>query len=112
MRQLALALALMVGTALPAFAQQTQLPATLPGLGRDEGTFLVSAGDDGTPVVYFIAQNIRHAIADADLQIERQLNPLWPSRSAARDEVLAYPEGSPVGNARVGVLRVDDPEPV
>jgi len=107
LRQTILALALILfGSTTPAFAQQSRLPATLPGLGRDEGTFLVTASDDGGRLVYFIAQNARHAVLDADLQVERQLNPLWPVRNVDRQEVLAYPEGEPVGTARAGLLGV------
>src|SRR5205085_10170235 len=95
---------LLFGTTTPALAQQTRLPATLPGLGSDEGTFLVTATDEGNRVVYFIAQNARHAIQDVDLQVERQANPLWPVRTVERDEVLKYPEGAPIGSARVGLL--------
>ncbi len=90
--------------ASPVYAQQSRLPATLPGLSRDEGTFLATTTDDGSRVVYFIAQNARHAILDADLVAERQLNALWPVREASVDEVLAYDEGAPVGKARTGVL--------
>jgi LysM repeat protein len=82
----------------------SHLPATLPGLGRDEGVFLVTAADDGSRIVYFVAQNARHAILEPDLQLEQQLNSLWPSRVASRDDVLAYPEGAPVGNARTGLV--------
>jgi hypothetical protein len=85
----------------------SQLPATAPGLSRDEGVFLVTAADDGSRVVYFVAQNSRHAITESDLQIEEALNPLWPVRVVARDEVMSFPEGAPVGVARVG--RLDPP---
>lgn len=80
------------------------LPVTQPGLGPDEGVFLQTQADDGGPVEYFIAQGTRHAILDADLQTELRANPLWPYRLAPRDEVLAFPEGAPVGNATVGRL--------
>jgi LysM repeat protein len=100
---LAVALALF-GTTSP--APISQLPATLPGLGRDEGVFLVTAADDGSRVVYFVAQNARHAILQADLQVEQQLNALWPVRVVSRDEALAYAEGAPVGSARAGLVSV------
>jgi nucleoid-associated protein YgaU len=80
------------------------LPATQPGLGPDEGVFFQTQADDGGPIEYFIAQGTRHAILDADLQAELHANPLWPYRLAPRDEVLAFPEGSPIGNATVGRL--------
>jgi hypothetical protein len=83
------------------------LPATQPGLGPDEGVFLQTQADDGGPVEYFIAQGTRHAILDADLQAEVRANPLWPYRLALRDEVLAFPEGAPIGNAVVGRLTDD-----
>jgi LysM repeat protein len=104
LRQTLLALTLAFGTITPVFAQQSQLPATLPGLGRDEGVFLVTAADDGSRAVYFIAQNARHAILDVDLQVEQRINPLWPMRLASRDEVLSFTEGAPIGNGRVGLL--------
>src|SRR5919202_1627299 len=80
------------------------LPVTQPGLGPDEGVFLQTQADDGAPVEYFIAQGARHAILDADLQAELRTNPLWPYRLAPRDEVLAFPEGAPIGSAAVGRL--------
>jgi LysM repeat protein len=80
------------------------LPPTLPGLGRDEGTFLVTSADDGSRVVYFVAGNARHSIIPADMQVELQRNPLWPVRSVSREDVLALPEGAPVGSARAGLL--------
>jgi len=92
------------GTTPPPPAPVSHLPATLPGLGRDEGVFLITAADDGSRVVYFVAENARHAILEPDLQIEQQLNPLWPLRVVARDEALAYPEGAPVGAARAGLI--------
>ena len=78
------------------------LPVTQPGLGPDEGVFLQTQADDGGPVEYFIAQGARHAILDQDLQVELRANPLWPYRLAPREEVLAFPEGAPVGDALVG----------
>lgn len=110
LRQSLIALTLVFGTITPAFAQQSQLPATWPGVGKDEGVFLVTATDDGSRVVYFIAQNARHAILDVDLQVEQQMNPLWPIRVASRDEVLDYAEGSAIGKARAGLLMVALPE--
>jgi LysM repeat protein len=83
------------------------LPTTQPGLGPDEGVFLQTRAEDGGPVAYFIAQGARHAILDADLQAELRQNPLWPYRLASRDEVLAFPEGAPIGTATSG--RLDGP---
>ena len=80
------------------------LPVTQPGLGPDEGVFLQTQADDGAPVEYFIAQGARHAILDADLQAELRTNPLWPYRLASRDEVLAFQEGAPIGDASPGRL--------
>ena len=80
------------------------MPLTLPGLSHDEGVFLVTAADDGSRAVYFIAQNTRHSISVADLQLEQQLNPLWPVRYSSRDELLAFAEGAPIANARTGLL--------
>jgi LysM repeat protein len=77
---------------------------TVPGLGNTEGVFLVTAADDGSRAVYFIAQNTRHSISVADLQLEQQLNPLWPVRYSSRDELLAFAEGAPIANARTGLL--------
>jgi LysM repeat protein len=54
--------------------------------------------------VYFVAQDARHAILEPDLQVEQQLNPLWPVRVVSRDEALVYAEGSPVGDARTGLV--------
>jgi LysM repeat protein len=80
------------------------LPVTQPGLGPDEGVFLQTQADDGAAVEYFIAQGTRHAILDSDLQAELRSNPLWPYRLAPREEVLAFPEGAPIGDAVVGRL--------
>ena len=88
----------------------SQLPPTAPGLSRNEGTFLVAAADDGSRAVYFIAGNSRHSVLTADLQLEMQLNPLWPIRQVSREEVLAFVEGAPVGHARAGLL--SGPAPV
>src|SRR5687768_5074453 len=89
-----------------AFSGQTPsaLPQTQPGLGRDEGVFLATTADDGSRAIYFVARGARHSIMEADLQAELRTNPLWPVRSVERDEVLAYPEASPVGSARAGLL--------
>jgi len=83
---------------------KSQLPATAPGLSHNEGVFLVTAADDGSQLVYFIAQNARHSTLPADLQLEQQLNSLWPVWLASRDDVLAFPEAAPVGRARNGLL--------
>jgi LysM repeat protein len=82
------------------------LPATAPGSTRDEGVFLITAADDGSRAVYFIAQNTRHSILSSDLQLEQQLNPLWPVRSVSRDEVLAFPEAAPIGSAKTGLIKI------
>ncbi len=103
---IALAVSLALAAA-PAFAQSapaSRLPATQPGLTRDEGVFLITAADDGSRATYFIAQNTRHSIASSDLQIEQQLNPLWPARPATREEVLAFPEAAPIGPAKTGLI--------
>ena len=105
---IALAVSLALG-ATPTLAQSaapSQLPATQPGLTRDEGVFLVTAADDGSRAAYFIAQNTRHSIAAGDLQIEQQLNPLRPVRAASRDEVLAFAEAAPIGKAKTGLITV------
>src|SRR5712692_3393114 len=103
---LALSLALGVSPALAQSSSASTLPATQPGLTRDEGVFLITAADDGSRAAYFIAQNTRHSIAAGDLQLEQQLNPLWPVRSATRDEVLAFPETAPIGGAKTGLISV------
>jgi LysM repeat protein len=98
-------LAFVFALGLPGLAApQSALPPTQPGLGRDEGVFLVTSASDGTQAIYFIAHNVRHSILPPDLQAERQLNPLWPVRAASQQDVLAYPEGVPVGNARSGLV--------
>jgi nucleoid-associated protein YgaU len=102
---ISMVLSLIFGSPAPQ-AAASQLPATQPGLGRNEGTFLITDADDGTRAAYFIAGNIRHGILSADLQLELEHNPLWPVRSADRDDVLAYAEGAPVGAARAGLLSV------
>jgi LysM repeat protein len=73
-------------------------------LSPDEGVFLSTTADDGSRVSYFVAQNSRHSILEADLLIEEQINPLWPWRTASRAEVMAYPEASAIGSAAVGLL--------
>ncbi len=103
---LALSLALGVSPALAQSSSASTLPATQPGLTRDEGVFLITAADDGSRAAYFIAQNTRHSIAAGDLQLEQQLNPLRPVRSATRDEVLAFPETAPIGGAKTGLITV------
>jgi LysM repeat protein len=98
----------------PPAPPHSQLPTTQPGLSGDEGVFLVTAGDDGGKLVYFIAQNQRHNTLTADLLLEQQLNPLWPVRLASRDEVLAFGEAAPVGSALTGLLGSElavEPEP-
>ena len=74
-----------------------ELPATVPGLTREEGVFMITTADDGSRAVYFIAQGKRHSILSSNLQIEQQLNPLWLVWTTGRDQVLAIPEGAPVG---------------
>ncbi len=104
---IALALSLIFGgttPTVPVAPPSSQLPATQPGLSRDEGVFLFTIADDGSRAIYFIAANSRHSILDSDAQQELQLNPLWPLRQASQDEVLAFPEGAPIGNARTGLL--------
>ena len=84
--------------------------------------FLSTPADNGSQVTYFVAQNVRHSILLADVQMEEQINPLWPWRTASRDEVMAYAEAAPIGGALVGLLpaeprpdasaEANDPEPV
>jgi LysM repeat protein len=92
------------GSPAPAPTPPSQLPPTAAGLSQDEGVFLITAADDGSNVIYFIANNQRHSISMADLQVQRVLNPLWPFRISGRDELLAFPEGAPIGAARIGLL--------
>jgi LysM repeat protein len=106
---LAVTLALGAPGIPPITAPTSQLPATVPGLTRDEGVFLVTVADDGSRAVYFIAQNTRHSIAGGDVQLEQQMNPLWPARTASRDDVLAFAEGAPIGGAKTGLLKMDVP---
>ena len=91
-------------TATPTMAPPSNLPTTLPGLSRVEGVFLVTAADNGSRANYFIASNQRHSILSADMQLELARNPLWPVTTATRDDVLAFPEGAPVGAARTGLV--------
>jgi LysM repeat protein len=103
-----LAVTLALGTsptpAPPPATFASHLPTTQPGLSPDEGVFLSTTAVDGTPVNYFVAQNSRHSILQADLLTEEQINPLWPWRTASRAEVMAYPEASAIGSAAVGLL--------
>jgi hypothetical protein len=105
---IAIALSFALGTPAPApnavATPTSHLPATQPGSGPDEGVFLVTTADDGSLATYFIAANARHSIVAADMQVELQLNPLWPVRSVSPDDVLAFPEGAPIGNARPGLV--------
>jgi len=100
-------LAVFLAFALALYGQtpHSVLPQTQPGLGRDEGVFLSTTADNGSRAIYFIAGGTRHSILDADLQAELRTNPLWPVRSAERDDVLAYPEAAPVGAARTGLVQ-------
>jgi LysM repeat protein len=104
---IALAVTLALGTSptpAPPATFASHLPTTQPGLSPDEGVFLSTTADDGSRVSYFVAQNSRHSILEADLLIEEQINPLWPWRTASRAEVMAYPEASAIGSAAVGLL--------
>lgn len=104
----ALALSLIFGATdlspVPPTPTVPPLPQTQPGLSHDEGWFLFTTGDDGNLAIYFIAGNARHSITQADAQLELRANPLWPLRQATQDEVLAIPEGGPVGAAKPGLL--------
>ena len=106
---IALALSLALGAPgavppSPSPAPASQLPATQPGLGRNEGVFLITTADNGTRAVYFVAGSTRHSILPDDMQLELQLNPLWPLRYIDADEALTLPEGAPVGKARTGLI--------
>jgi LysM repeat protein len=101
---IALAFSLIFGGSTPAPVNFSQLPATQPGLSRNEGVFFVTDADDGSRAVYFIAGNTRHSIVWTDMQIELQLNPLWPVFTATRDQVLDFPEGAPIGAAKTGLV--------
>src|SRR5207302_6966478 len=96
---IAFAISLALGTPAPAPnvlpAPTSHLPATQPGSGPDEGVFLVTTADDGSRATYFIAGNARHSIGAADMQLELQLNPLWPVHPVSQDDVLAFAEGAP-----------------
>jgi LysM repeat protein len=88
------------------------LPQTQPGLSHDEGVFLVTSADDGSRAVYFIASNARHSITASDMQLELQVNPLWPVRQVSQDEALNFDEGAPIGNAHTGLIGASAaPEP-
>jgi LysM repeat protein len=108
----ALALAVLAGLGAPgpgptpvaAPTPHSLLPMTQPGLSAEEGVFLITAANDGSSAVYFIAQNTRHSISPGDMQFEQQINPLWPVRIVDRDVVLAFGEAAPVGSAPVGLL--------
>src|SRR5207244_5449219 len=80
----------------------------------NEAVFLVTTADDGSRATYFIAGNARHSILAADMQLELQLNPLWPVHTVSPDDALALAEGAPVGNARQGLVggTAAEPEPV
>ena len=101
---IALAFSLLFGASTPAPTNFSHLPPTQPGLSRDEGAFLVTDADDGNRAVYFIAGNARHSILWTDMQIELQLNPLWPVFTATHDQVLDFPEGAPIGAAKTGLV--------
>jgi LysM repeat protein len=104
---IALAVTLALGTSptpVPSATFASHLPSTQPGLSPNEGVFLSTAADNGSQVTYFVAQNVRHSILLADVQMEEQINPLWPWRTASRDEVMAYAEAAPIGGALVGLL--------
>ncbi|TME31753.1 MAG: LysM peptidoglycan-binding domain-containing protein [Chloroflexi bacterium] len=118
MAVIAFAISLALGTPAPApnalTAPTSHLPATQPGSGPNEGVFLVTTADDGGRATYFIAGNARHSILAADMQLELQLNPLWPVHTVSPDDALALAEGAPVGNARQGLVggTAAEPEPV
>lgn len=106
------ALSLILGAGNPATAPAPTvppLPTTQPGTGHDEGWFLFTTADDGSRVVYFIAGNTRHSILPSDVQLELQVNPLWPERQASQDEVLAFAEAGPIGAAKAGLLGAPQP---
>jgi LysM repeat protein len=106
------ALSLILGAGNPATAPAPTappLPSTQPGTSHDEGWFLFTNADDGSRVVYFIAGNTRHSILPSDVQLELQVNPLWPERQASQDEVLAFPEAGPIGAAKAGLLGAPQP---
>src|SRR5205823_2723155 len=98
-------------TAIPTEAPPSHLPATQPGLTTDEGTFLITAADDGSRAAYFIAGDARHSILAVDMQFELARNPLWPVRTVSRDEALAIPESAPIGSAHLGLVTAPVAEP-
>ena len=104
-----LAAILALSLALSGQTPKSTLPPTQPGLGRDEGVFLTTSADDGSRAIYFVARGARYSILESDLQVELRLNPLWPVRGVERDEVLAYPEASPIGSARAGLVLTPAP---
>jgi LysM repeat protein len=101
---ISLLLALGAPGATPPAPQTSALPATEPGLSRDEGVFLVSVDPRGAQIAYFIAGNVRHSITTADMQAEQRLNPLWPVRVVLPQDVVTYAEGAPIGTAKQGIL--------
>ncbi|MCA1645776.1 MAG: LysM peptidoglycan-binding domain-containing protein, partial [Chloroflexi bacterium] len=50
-----------------------------------------------------------HSILSSDLQAEQQLNPLWPVRTASREEVLTFAEDAPIGSAKTGLIQISAP---
>lgn len=106
-----IALILALGAPGPV-APHSILPPTQPGLSPSEGEFMVTTADDGSQALYFIAQNVRHSILPADVQTERQLNPLWPIVAAAKEDVLAFPEGAPIGSAKQDLIKPPAPPAV
>lgn len=101
---ISLLLALGAPGVTPPAPQTSALPATEPGLSRDEGVFLVSVDPRGAQIAYFIAGNVRHSITIADMQAEQRLNPLWPVRVVLPQDVVTYPEGAPIGAAKQAIL--------
>jgi LysM repeat protein len=111
----ALVLSLLLGAPISTPAPTPTVPAlppTQPGLSHNEGWFLATSADDGSQAIYFIAGNARHSITQSDAQLELQVNPLWPIRQATQDEVVAIPEGAPVGGAKPGLVGAPAPDPV
>jgi LysM repeat protein len=84
------------------------LPATQPGASPEEGEFLFTTAADGNQLIYFIAGGARHSVEKLDVQLAVQRNPLWPLVLATPEDVLAFPEAAPIGNARVGLLAGDE----
>jgi LysM repeat protein len=87
-------------------SNKSVLPPTQPGLGHDEGVFMRTTAEDGSPALYFIAHGARHSVLEGDMRTELSLNPLWPVRSVEREVALVYPEAAPIGAARVGLLQI------